>query len=313
MLRFDEKLLGLKTEVTYGVDSVPTAAANLILAKKVVISPMEGEDVSRELESATLGADGTIVVGVHSKIEFEIEPTPSGAVGVAPAWGPIMQAMGWSQVIAAGVSVTYAPAGWPHGAASIYFWHAGILYKMRGCRGTAVLGKDARKLPVMKVTMWGLSIDPADAAVPAAGAGLAAQEALTPQPVSSANTTIFTINGVALAMSAFSFDLGNKVEPRLIVGREAIIIPERAEKITTTIEMVLLAAFNPYALAKSASRVPLVLQHGVGAGNILRVNAPLCQVMRPGATQASQKIMEMPLTLTPQKNLGNDQVSIVLT
>ena len=49
-LNWKQKVLLVKTEATYGEDAAPSGAANAILAQDVQLKPMEGADVSRDLE-----------------------------------------------------------------------------------------------------------------------------------------------------------------------------------------------------------------------------------------------------------------------
>jgi hypothetical protein len=311
MLFFTQKVLAARLETVYGTDSVPTAATHAFLAKNIRLFPMEGEDVPRELESHVARADQTLPVGLHARLEFEIEPTPTGTAGIAPPWGVLLRACGASETVVATTSVTYAPV-WPVvDAVSIHMWIGGIRWRLIGARGDWRFELGAKTLPVLKFSFSGLFTQPADQAVPVAN--LTSQINRVPLPGSSANTPVFTINGVALAMRSFAFRLGNRIELRALVRREAIVATERAEAIETTVEATPLASFNPYQLAAGPTLVPLVLTHGAAAGQILTLNAPNCQMRRPAGLEESQRIMEWPLALTPLPQAGNDQWSLVLT
>ncbi|SEN74590.1 hypothetical protein SAMN05216227_10232 [Pseudorhodobacter antarcticus] len=100
------RLLMCKTETVYGTDSIPTGMANAILGVDVQVMPMEGNDVSRELDLPYMAAQGTIPAELHTKLPFKIELTPSGTAGVAPAWGPLLHACGCAQTIVATTSVS---------------------------------------------------------------------------------------------------------------------------------------------------------------------------------------------------------------
>ena len=85
-IRWRSKILLVEMEGTYGVDPAP-AAANAMLAINLELSPMEGEDVSRDLETAHLGGQPEIPTGLRSTLTFTTELQGSGAAGTAPAWG----------------------------------------------------------------------------------------------------------------------------------------------------------------------------------------------------------------------------------
>src|ERR1044072_5812257 len=104
-IRWREKVLLAKIEATYGVDPAPTGGANAILATNCELRPMEGEDVSRQLERPFLGAQETVAVSLHSILTFSTELAGSGTAGVAPGWGPLARAAAMAQAIVADTSV----------------------------------------------------------------------------------------------------------------------------------------------------------------------------------------------------------------
>lgn len=138
-MKWRTKILLAKIESTYGVDSVPTAALNAILATEVVYTPMEGSDVSRDLEHPYLGAQGTIPAELQAKLSFKVELAPSGTPGVAPAWGPLLRGCAMAQTIVASTSVRYNPITDTHESLTIHFWIDTTRYVMLGARGNAKL------------------------------------------------------------------------------------------------------------------------------------------------------------------------------
>ena len=54
-LKWKSKILLAKLETTYNIDAEPTGAANGVLATEVALTPMEGSDLSRNLETPYLG------------------------------------------------------------------------------------------------------------------------------------------------------------------------------------------------------------------------------------------------------------------
>jgi hypothetical protein len=73
------KTLMVKIETTYGVDAVPTGAANAVLCKTDVnVTPLESERVPREVIQAYMGHQQDLPVATRMKIEFDIErPAPA--------------------------------------------------------------------------------------------------------------------------------------------------------------------------------------------------------------------------------------------
>ena len=87
-INWKSKIILAKIEANYGVDPTPTGAANAMLMTQVSFSPMEGEDVSRDLEFPYLAAQGKIPVGLRCRLRGRVELVGSGTAGVAPASPP---------------------------------------------------------------------------------------------------------------------------------------------------------------------------------------------------------------------------------
>ena len=308
-LKWNRKTLLAKIETTYGTDAAPTGAANAVLATNVQLQPMEGQDVSRELELATLGAQGTVPVEVHAKLSFEVELAPSGVAGTAPAWGALLRACAVAETIAAGVSVTYNPVSTNHESATLYLNVDGSKFALVGARGTATIKVEAQKIPKIAFAFTGLFTLPADVAPPTPV--LTAWQ--KPIVATKTNTPVFTLNALPMVLRSMELDLANEIATRFLIGSEGVLITQKSEKITATVEAVPMATFNPYALALAQTAVPLTLTHGLGAGKIATINAPLAQIQRPSGLAQQQGIVEWPLSFVPQPNAGNDQWTLVLT
>ncbi|RUS64871.1 hypothetical protein EGN72_02450 [Pseudorhodobacter sp. E13] len=304
-----KKVLTFKLETTYGVDATPTGAANAILAIDMACMPMEGNDVSRELDLPYMAAQGTIPAELHSKITFKVELAPSGTAGTPPAWGPLLRACGCAQTIVATTSVTYNPVTDGHESATIYFNMDGTLVKMLGARGTCVMRVNAQGIPYLEFEFQGLFTVPTAAALPTADF----TSFRKPEVASKTNTPTCTIGGTAMVMRSFALTLGNQLENRFLVGSEAVLITDRAESVEAVVEAVPLATLNPFSLAASQSQVPLVLTHGTVAGKRATINAPAAQMQRPQGAQNAQGVVEWPLRLVPLPVTGNDQFTLVLT
>ena len=308
-LKWKTKILLFKTDVTYGTDPVPTVGANAILATEVVLTPMEGSDVSRDLELPYLGAQSTIPAELMAKLAFKVELAPSGTAGTAPSWGPLLKACAMAQTVAAAVSVTYNPITDNHESGTFYFWIDTTRYVLLGARGNAKIMFGAQGIPYLMFEFTGLFTQPAET-VRGTPVLTAFQK---PQLATKANTPTFTLNAVAFVLRELTLDLGNQIEPRFLIGSEGILITDKAETLEVTVEAQPLSAFNPFALAAAQTAVPLVLTHGVGAGKIATLNAPAAQMQRPQGLTNAQNIKEWPLRMVPLPTAGNDQFTLVLT
>jgi len=94
-----KQVLLAKTEVSYGVDPTPTGEANAILATQVSLTPMDGQDIDRQLNQAWLGRSDTIPDQLTMAMDFRVELAGSGSGGTAPAWAPLLKACRFSETV----------------------------------------------------------------------------------------------------------------------------------------------------------------------------------------------------------------------
>lgn len=308
-IKWKSKIILYEIETEYGTDPVPAGNVNAMLMTNVTLVPMEGEDVSRELEFPWIAGQPMIPVGTRVRLRGRVELAPSGTAGVAPAWGPLLRSCRCSQTIVADTSVTYAPISDNMESGTLYFWIGGTRHTAVGCRGDATLRFSAQAIPYIEFDLLGLYAEPTEQtrAVPV----------LTgfkkPVVVTNANTT-FEANATALVLREATLALGNQVEFRGLVGSESIIIPDAAELFSFRVEATPVSTFNPYALAKpDAAALDVELVHGTAAGMIATLAIPAMQLKRPSGFENSQNIAEWPLEGVPQPTTGNDQWSLALT
>jgi hypothetical protein len=238
-----------------------------------------------------------------------VELVGSGTAGTAPAWGVLMRACGVAETVTALTDVEYTPVSDNHESASLYFHIGPTRHVMLGTRGNVEITVNAQGIPVAKFTLTGLFVTPTDQARPTAD--LSAFQ--IPQVATNANTPVFTIGGTAFVLREMTFNLGNDVQPRLLIGRENILIVDRNESVSATVEAVPLATYNPYQIAQDRTRKALALTHGTVAGKIVSLAFPTCAQKRPTGLNQNQKIVEWPLQFTPLPTDGDDQWTITLT
>ncbi|RXF75081.1 phage tail tube protein [Hansschlegelia zhihuaiae] len=306
MPRYFRKLATLlKGETTYGVDSAPIAA-NALLMTNVSIEPFQGEEEARELYLPWLGHQGVLLVGNFAKVSGSIELAGSGAAGDAPAFGPALRACGLAEVISAGVKVDYLPVSSGYESASIYWNMDGVNHILLGARGNVQLATyTPKRIPRLQFEFWGLMGAIADVALPEVDhAGFQ-----DPLPVSKDNSPVFSIHGTPCVAESFAFNLGNQVEPRLLIGRDTMEIVNRSATGTAVVEAVSVASKNWIGISKSHAKGAIAVQHGTVAGNICEISAPAVQIGRPtvGQTQGITN-NSLPLMFTPDE--GDDELTL---
>lgn len=105
------RLMLAKNETTYGVDIVPTAAANAIYIGNLSITPHKANYVKRTVLRPYIGGFQSAIASIYQEVSFDVEIAGSGTAGVAPAYGPLMRACSMSETILAAVSTGTATAG----------------------------------------------------------------------------------------------------------------------------------------------------------------------------------------------------------
>ncbi|QDY99061.1 hypothetical protein FQ775_01010 [Nitratireductor mangrovi] len=296
-----------KIESVYGTDPTPTGADNAIQAVDAQFTPMEGGEEQRELLVPWLGHQGVILTGLHGRLEFSVEVAGAGAAGDAPPYGALLRACGLSETVTGGVDVEYAPVSTGFEAVSIYYNRDGVRHILLGARGTVSMQFPPNRIPRFRFNLIGLHGTVSDQALPA----VTLSGFQKPVVVSKANTQ-FSLHAYAGPTENISIDLGNQVEPRLLVNYEAAEIVDRRATGQVVMEATNLATKNWDAIVKAHTDGALALTHGTVAGNIVAIAAPAVQIGRYGEGQ-SQNILNntLPLMIKPQS--GNDELTITVS
>jgi hypothetical protein len=303
-----DKLVLAAIESSYGTPVAPNGS-NAIYAIDVSISPMMGSDVDRNLDVPWLGPTGSIPAELHQQISFKVELAPSGTAGTPPAWGPLLRACACAQTVAAGASVTYNPVSTGHESVTLHLMIGGTLFAIPGARGTARLNWTGQAIPYLEFTFTGLYKVPVEAARPTPSyAAFQKPQLGTPTLVPTC-----TIDGVTFATRALMLDLANAVETRFLLNTEGVVITDREDALTATVEAVPMTTWNPFQKASDQAEVPVEFVHGTTAGRIATLDVPRAQVMRPEGIENSQNVTEWPLRLSPLRTTGDDQWTLELT
>lgn len=307
--RFFRKLAVLaKIETTYGTDPTPTGSANAMQMTEVTLSPLEGADETRALLLTYLGNQGKLLVGNYVRLKGSVEIAGSGAAGTAPAYGPLLRSCGMAETLVASTSASYAPVSAAPETVTIYANLDGVNHKLAGVRGTYTLTLTPAKIPRYTFDLWGLLSTITDTALPA----VTLTAFVKPLPVSKANTPTYTLFTLAQIAESLTLDIGNKCEPRLLIGSETIEITDRQAKGTAVVQAGLIAAKDWFGIAQARTRGALSVVHGTSAGNIVTFGAPAVEIGRPtyGQTQGIWNY-SLPLDLCPVT--GDDEFTITVT
>lgn len=295
-----------KIETTYGTDSVPTGAANAILVENLSVTPLKQDLVERKGIQPFMGNRQSLAVGAAVEVNFDVEIAGSGTAGTAPGYAPLLRMCGMAETLVVSTSAAYSPVSAGFEAGTIYFHADGILHKALGCRGSVSLKISAKGIPVYSFKFTGLYSPVTDVALPTQT--LTAFQ--TPLPCNNTNTTGFAVHGYAGVLSDFNADLGNQVVHRQVIGSESVLITDRNVTGKLTIEAVLVATKDFFAIAKACTLSTFTLTHGTVGGNKVKIDGTKVQLMNPSySEQDGVKMLNLDLKFVPGAT-GNDDITI---
>ncbi|WP_349295237.1 phage tail tube protein (plasmid) [Thioclava sp. 'Guangxiensis'] len=288
-----------KIETDYGVDAAPVAADALI-GSNVTFTPLEGEEVSRDLILPYMGNQGVILAGLYGRLEFDIEIAGSGAAGTAPAYGSLLRVCGLSETITPDTSVEYSIIEDGQESGSLYFISDKVQHVLVGGRATMTMTFTPKGIPRFRFTYQGLIGTITDIGTMPA---VSMTQWMTPLVVSKANS-VMSLHGWAAVAESLSVDLGNTLTPRFLIGDEVMAITDRSLTGTAVVEARDLATVNWFDIALTRARGVLSFVHGKTAGNIVEIAAPKVELGRPTQGQTDGVVnYSLPLMLCPENGL----------
>jgi hypothetical protein len=308
-----------KSEVTYGTDPTPTGAANAMLVSNVSITPLNAQNVPRDLITGYMGGFQHLVGTRYVECSFDVELVGSGTAGTAPAWGPLMLACGFAEAVTASTRVDYTPVSSSFGSATIYYYDDGLLHKLTGARGNVTFRLGSGGRPVMSFSFLGLYNTP----TAAANATPTLTGFQVPAVVSEANTADLMLGsthtvGVAPALTAgtaypslgLEFGPNNSVSHIPLLGGESVEITSREASCSFQIEPTAAQEVTLMGNVESATLTSVGLVHGTTGGKKVLVFLPFVQLINPSKQdQAGKRMVGFDGRVTP--SAGNDEMRIV--
>jgi hypothetical protein len=305
-----KRLILIETESTYGTDPVPDGA-DAVLVRDLNITPLQSDVVSRDLVRPYLGASEQLLANTRVECTFSVELAGSGTAGTAPAYGKALKACGLSETVVSTTSVTYAPVSASFSSVTIYYNIDGVLHKVTGARGTFTLNGTVGQIPTIDFTFTGIYNTPTDTAAPTP---TYANQA-TPVIFKAGNTTDFQLLSYAGCLQSVSFDIGNTLVYRELVGcAKQTLLTDRRSTGSVTLEAVTMATKNYFTAALTdASLGNLLFQHGQTPGNIVDFASTKIDIGDVSyGDQDGIAMLTIPYTAVPS-TAGNDEFSIVYT
>lgn len=306
-----------KVEATYGTDAAPAGATDAMLVGNVNITPLEVNNVARDLIRPYLGASEQLTGTAFVRVTFDVELAGSGTLGTAPAWAPLLRACGFAETISAGVRVEYTPITSAITSVSIYYHLDGVLHKLLGARGTCELKMGMGERPLLSFSFSGL-----DGGVSAVADPTVALTAFrTPVVITDPNSGDVTFGcayatgsitgGTGFAGRGLMLNLGNDVQYSALTSGEGIDLINREVSGEVSLDLAPADYVAAIAAVKANTLTSMGYQFGTVAGNTILVHAPAVQRISPTYEEYNGRAMaKFGLRVVPV--LGNDELRIVL-
>lgn len=281
-----------KKETTYATDATPTGAANGVLTRNFSMKPVETDRLDRNLDQLIFGAQSSVPSNERMTMSYEVEIAGSGAAGTAPAWMELLEACGMAvPTLSAGVDAAqqFALAGVAASSLTQYGYWSDQLRKMVGGVGSFTMDFTAGAYPFFGFSWLGL-IKPASPFATAAPGATDLTRWKQPVEVNTDNTS-FSLDGYAAKLRSLKLDAGVNTAIRNLVGSRYARRGNHAMTGTAEIEAPALATKDYIAYLRSGVTVPIAMQHGTAAGNIVELDIAKAQITDIGESKEDDILM----------------------
>lgn len=316
--RYTRKTVVLaKIETTYGTDAVPGATDAMLISEATLT--YQSNNKTRDVLRPFLGAAEELVGDDNMQLSFTVEASGSGAKGTPPAWGRLLRACGFAEVVTANTRVIYNPVSEAFSSATMVFWIDGIWYKLTGARGTVTFGAPIGDTPKLKFTFTGRY----DGLVGTAAMAASMAAWKVPQMITNYNTGDFTVDptytagvisgGELWASRGIDINIGNSVvyQPMLGTGADRVLITDRQVSGSLTLDLSAAKEAEFRQAVRNNSTYKVAFTHGNADGYKLSFYAPRCQFINPQIVdQDGVAMTSLDLRLMPTDS-GNDELLLI--
>jgi hypothetical protein len=276
------------------------------------VTPIESDNVQAASYQGFIGNStrGTLVANKRVSVTFEVELGGSGTAGTAPAFGPLLQAAGMSEVVVSSTSVTYAGVSSSFSSATLYCFYDGTRHKITGARGTVTFNMTAGQFPTASFQFIGIYNAPDGTA---ASTFTVANQAAALE-VNDTNVTTCTFHGVtSTRLESIDLALNNTLLYKETASSQEVLITDRAAGGTAVIEAPVIGTTDFFAKAVDSATGASTIVIGATGGNIVTLNAPQTDITGCSYGDTNGVIsLSMPYLALPT-TAGNNEVSLVFT
>ena len=294
-------------QASNGVPVVPTGA-NAMQVSNISSDPVNAQTADRDIIKPNFGASEKITYAVHQEIDFEVELVGSGVAGTAPKWAPLLRACGFAETITADTDVKYSLVSEDPEQLTLWYYLDGVVHKMINAIGTVTIDLTSNQIPKFKFHFMGDDDGVVDMA---AFAGVDFSGFKLPRTVGYRDTPQWSLHGESPVLAVLTFDLGNTLNYKSLVGAQGAERTDRQTVGTTTFELGAVADKDWWSVVREDVTGPLSFTQGRVAGQIVQFDAPSVQLTElKNADDNGTARLSATLTLLPV--LGNDELVITV-
>jgi hypothetical protein len=305
-----------KVETTPGTDAVPTGVADTVQVSNMSITPLDANNVNRDLIRGYFGGSDQLVATASVKCSFTVELAGAAAAATPPQWGDLLLGCAMAEALLSTPSrVEYTPVSTALKTLTIYYYDDGVLHKLLFCMGSCKLSAKVGERPTLQFDFVGT--DGGISAVGNATPTLTAWK--VPPTMTKANVVDITIGatyttgaisgGIVYASTGLELDLGNTVNYVPLLSSERVDITQRETKGSMQLDLTADNEVSFMATVKANTTQSLALTIGTTTGNKIILHAPNVQLINPSKQELNgSRLIGYDLRLLPL--VGNDELRI---
>lgn len=301
----ERSMLLAKVETTYGQDANPTPTADFIAVSDLSISPNVEYRDPAAMDGSLSPRPGRVgMISVEVTFTHELQPNDTSPAN--PPVKALLQACGLAYTSSGTPPTgTFKPISTGFPSVTLYIYYDGLLWKIRGCRGTATFNFTAGEFATIDFTFNGLYSAPVDASLPTSWTDNGGP------PLACLGATC-TWNGEPLQVETVTLDMGNNIEllPSIAsnFGVYHVAITNRDPSGTINPEMTTVATKDWHTLMMTPTLQELVVELSNGTSK-MTLTVPKAQItnLQPGDRNG---IRTWDIDFKPVRNAGDDEFQI---
>lgn len=272
-IQWNSKTILCKLETAEGMDAAPDATTNAILTKEFSINPIEGDEVTRDLDRATFGSMGSVLTNKRVSVSFKVEMAGAGTVDAPAKYAPLLRACAMAETVNLGLGVDYAPKTSGTDSATFYVYVDNILHKFTGARGNLGLEATESQYGYFSFNFIGV-FAPVVEEIP----GMADLTGFAVPKLVNSQNSAFTLHGFAANLRSLTFDLGNAVAYKSWVGEQGVVISARRATAEAVIQAPALSTKDYFSAVDQGAMGAMLFTQGTAAGEVVELSIPRAQV-----------------------------------